>query len=97
SMVIYAMLTVNVPLTFYVLLPLPLLAVSIYYVNNLIEQGSEVIQQKLSALTTSAQEFYSGIRVIKSYVQEKQILKFFENESEEYKEKALKVARVEAF
>jgi len=96
-MVIYAMLSVNVPLTLYVLLPLPLLAISIYYVNNLIEHGSEVIQKQLSGLTTSAQEFYSGIRVIKSYVQENQILQFFDKESEEYKTKALKVARVEAF
>lgn len=96
-MVIYAMLSVDVTLTFYVLIPLPLLALSIYYVNNLIEHRSERIQQKLSALTTNAQEFYSGIRVIKSYVQEKQILQFFDKASEEYKSKALQLARVEAF
>ncbi|MDZ4847009.1 MAG: ABC transporter ATP-binding protein [Chitinophagales bacterium] len=96
-MVIYAMLLVDVTLTLYVLIPLPLLAISIYYVNNLIEQRSEKIQQQLSGLTTNAQEFYSGIRVIKSYVQEKQILQFFDKASEDYKEKALKLARVEAF
>jgi len=96
-MVIYAMLLVDVTLTLYVLIPLPLLAISIYYVNNLIEHRSEKIQQQLSGLTTNAQEFYSGIRVIKSYVQEKQILQFFDKASEDYKEKALKLARVEAF
>ncbi len=96
-MVIYAMLLVDVTLTLYVLIPLPLLAVSIYYVNNLIEHRSEKIQQQLSGLTTNAQEFYSGIRLIKSYVQEKQILQFFDKASEDYKEKALKLARVEAF
>ena len=96
-MVIYAMLMVDVTLTLYVLIPLPLLAISIYYVNNLIEHRSEKIQQQLSGLTTNAQEFYSGIRVIKSYVQEKQILQFFDKASEDYKEKALKLARVEAF
>ncbi len=96
-MCIYAMLSVNVELTLYVLIPLPALAASIYYVNNLIEHRSEMIQKKLSELTTSAQEFYSGIRVIKSYVQENQILKFFESESEKYRAEALKLARVEAF
>jgi len=96
-MCISAMLTVNVELTLYVLLPLPLLAISIYYVNNIIEHRSEMIQRKLSVLTTHAQEFYSGIRVIKSYVQEKQILKFFDRESEHYRGEALKLARVEAF
>lgn len=96
-MVIYAMLLVDVRLTLWVLLPLPLLAISIYYVNNLIEQRSELIQQKLSGLTSNAQEFYSGIRVIKSYVQEKQILQFFDRSSEDYREKALKLAKVEAF
>ncbi len=96
-MSIYAMLSVNVELTLYVLIPLPALAISIYYVNNLIEHRSEMIQRKLSELTTAAQEFYSGIRVIKSYVQEKQIAKFFDSESEKYKGEALKLARVEAF
>lgn len=96
-MSIYAMLSVNVELTLYVLIPLPALAISIYYVNNLIEHRSEMIQRKLSELTTAAQEFYSGIRVIKSYVQEKQIAKFFGSESEKYKDEAMKLARVEAF
>jgi ATP-binding cassette subfamily B protein len=96
-MSIYAMLSVNVELTLYVLIPLPALAVSIYYVNNLIEHRSEMLQKKLSELTTAAQEFYSGIRVIKSYVQETQIARFFDSESEKYKGEALKLARVEAF
>ncbi|MEX0811530.1 MAG: ABC transporter ATP-binding protein [Chitinophagales bacterium] len=96
-LVISAMIAVNPKLTFYVLTPLPILSISIYYINNLINKRSEAIQQKLSKLTTEAQEVYSGIRVIKSFVQEKQILGFFDKESEEYKEKALKLARVEAF
>jgi len=94
---IYAMFAVNVELTLYVLLPLPFLAVSIYYVSELIEHRSEMLQRKLSGLTTSAQEFYSGIRVIKSYVQEAQILKFFDKESQQYRNEALKLARIEAF
>lgn len=96
-LVISSMIAVNPRLTLYVLIPLPILSISIYYINNLINKRSEAIQQKLSKLTTEAQEVYSGIRVIKSFVQENQILGFFDKESEEYKVKALKLARVEAF
>ena len=95
-MVIAVMISVNPVLTFYVLLPLPVLSLSIFYVNNIINRKSEAIQQQLSFLTTIAQEVYSGIRVIKSYVQEKTYSRFFEKESEIYKEKALGLARVEA-
>lgn len=95
-MVISVMLSVNAELTFYVLIPLPVLSFSIYYVNNIINKRSEAIQKQLSYLTTIAQEVYSGIRVIKSYVQEKTYGRFFGAESEVYKYKSLRLARVEA-
>ena len=50
----------------------------------------------LPDLTTNAQESYSGIRVIKSFVQEKAMLGFFEKNSEEYKKNAIGLAKVEA-
>ena len=50
----------------------------------------------LSDLTTNAQESYSGIRVIKSYVQEKAMLLFFKNNSESYRSNALSLAKIEA-
>jgi ATP-binding cassette subfamily B multidrug efflux pump len=83
-------------LTFYVLLPLPVLAVTIYLVNNTIHKKSERIQEALSDLTTNAQESYSGIRVIKSFVQEKAMLGFFKKNSERYRENAIGLAKVEA-
>lgn len=58
-------------LSAYVLAPLPLLAVAMYFVNMYIIKKSESIQSQLSELTTIAQESYSGIRVIKSFFQEK--------------------------
>ncbi|MEI9807482.1 MAG: ABC transporter transmembrane domain-containing protein [Bacteroidota bacterium] len=83
-------------LTLYVLAPLPILAVAIYYVNNIIHKRSERIQASLSDLTTNAQESYSGIRVIKSFVQEKAMLGFFTKNSEEYRKNAIDLAKVEA-
>ncbi len=95
-MVIYAMLKVDVRLTLYSLLPLPLLSLSIYYVSHYIERRSQSIQAKLSQLTAIAQEVFSGIRVVKSYTQEKAFGGHFEQESEVYKQKNMALALVEA-
>ena len=83
-------------LTLYVLAPLPILAVTIYIVNQIIYKKSEKIQSLLSDLTTNAQESYSGIRVIKSFVQEKAMLGFFTKNSEDYKNNAIGLAKVES-
>jgi len=96
TMVIYAMLSVSVELTLYALLPLPFLSISIYYVSNLINKKSTAIQQQLSVLNSASQEVYSGIRVIKSYVQETPMARFFSNESETYKDKTMELARIQA-
>ncbi len=93
---VFFMLKRDAELTMYVLAPLPILAVTIYFVNNTINKKSERIQESLSRLTTNAQESYSGIRVIKSFVQEKAMLGFFTGNSEEYKKNAISLAKVEA-
>lgn len=95
-MVIYAMLKVDVRLTLYSLLPLPVLSLSIYYVSRMIERRSQSIQAKLSQLTGIVQEVFSGIRVVKSYTQEKAFEKHFAKESEDYKLKNMSLALVEA-
>jgi len=96
SLSVFFMLKRDAELTLYVLAPLPILAITIYYVNNTINKKSEKIQESLSDLTTNAQETYSGIRVIKSFVQEKAMLGFFSKNSEEYKKNAIALAKVEA-
>jgi ATP-binding cassette subfamily B protein len=93
---VYNMLGKNVALTLYCLAPLPILAVTIYYVNNIIHRRSEKIQALLGDLTSQAQQAYSGIRVIKSYVQEKAMLGFFDAKSEKYRDNAIGLAKVES-
>lgn len=95
-MVIYAMVSVNARLTLYTLLPLPLLSLSIYFVSRYIERRSQAIQAKLSRLTAITQEVFSGIRVVKSYTQEKAFGRHFAKEAEDYRKKNLALARVEA-
>lgn len=96
-LVIYSMLKVNVELTLYSLAPLPILSFSIYYISNIINRKSERIQQQLASLNSTAQEVYSGIRVVKSYVQENPIGHFFSKQSDDFKNKSLSLARTEAF
>jgi ATP-binding cassette subfamily B multidrug efflux pump len=95
-MVIYAMLTVNVRLAVFSVLPLPVLALIIYYVNNIINFRSEKIQERLSVLSSFVQENFSGIRVIKSYVRERFVRKSFATESETYKTHSMALVRVQA-
>jgi len=95
-LVIYAMLTVNVRLAIFSVLPLPILAVIIFYVNTVIEYRSEQIQKRLSGLSSFVQENFSGIRVIKSYVREGFVREKFAAESEDYKTQSLAMAKVQA-
>ncbi len=94
---ISSMWSVNKTLTLWSLLPLPFLSISIYWVSNLINKRSEKIQEQLSTLTSTAQEVYSGIRVVKSYVQEDAMTRWFTDQSEEYRRRALRLIRVDAF
>lgn len=97
SFVIYSMLRIDVMFTVLVLAPMPILIYSVYKVQRLINLRSRKIQEKLSDLTTNAQEYYSGIRVLKSFVQEKLAVESYEQSSEDYKTESLKMARIEAF
>ena len=94
---ISSMLRVSVELTLWSLLPLPFLSISIYWVSTLINRRSEKIQQQLATLTSTTQEVYSGIRVVKSYVQEWAMGRWFAAQSEEYRKKSLELIRIDAF
>jgi ATP-binding cassette, subfamily B, multidrug efflux pump len=95
TLTIYSMIQVSPTLTFYSLLPLPFLVLGIYYVSSQIQRRSTVIQQQLSSLTSAAQEAYSGIRVVKSYVREEPTVNHFAAQSELYKAKALDLAKID--
>ena len=91
------MFSVNARLTWWVLLPLPFLSLIIYRVSSIVNKRSEEIQKSLSNLSTFVQEAFSGIRVLKAFVREKDSSQRFMAESEVYKQKSLTLTRVEAF
>src|SRR5690606_7294766 len=95
-LVITAMVSVNLKLAIYSLLPLPILILIIYYVHTKINVRSEKIQQQLSKLSSVVQETFSGIRVIKAYGRENDIKKNFALESNNYKASSLALVQVQA-
>ena len=54
SLIIYRMFSVSEVLTTYVLFPLPILAISVYFVSNRINKKSERVQAQLSTVTAIA-------------------------------------------
>ncbi len=95
-LIIAFMFSVNAKLALFSLLPLPFLAITIYFVNTMINNRSEKIQEQLSALSNFVQETFSGIRVIKAYVREDDIRDKFNAESENYKSHSMALVQVQA-
>lgn len=96
-MVISFMLNVNVKLTFYVLTPLPIMSVLIFFVSSVINKKSEITQKRQSKLSTFVQEAFSGIRVLKAYNREKYFDDMFEEETENYRIASLSLAITNAW
>jgi ATP-binding cassette subfamily B protein len=95
-LVISYMVSVNAKLSFYVLLPLPVLSISIYYVNSIIMKRSEALQKQLSSVSTYVQESFSGIRVIKAFVREREQIRNFITQSNDYRNKSLSLTLVDS-
>lgn len=95
-LIIYAMFSVNVKLAILSLLPLPLLALTIYAVNSIINTRSERIQAQLSALSSFVQETFSGIRLIKAYVREQEVSRRFTQSSKAYQLNSMDLVKVHA-
>ena len=94
--VIPTMFAIHVKLAIWVLLPLPVLSYTIFYVNNMINRRSDAIQKQLSVITSFAQETFSGIRVVKAFGAEKYFRDDFEKEAETYKDKSMQLAKLDA-
>ena len=94
--VLVVMLLISPVLTLWALLPMPLLAVAIFFVSRMVHTRTDAMQQQYSTLTSRVQEALAGIRVIKAYAREEFEGARFEKESETYQDRALDLARVEA-
>lgn len=93
---IYAMMRVHVPLTLVVLIPLPLMSILIYRVSSKMNLLSKEVQEEQSLLSTIVQESFSGIRVVKAYLREREMQEKFERSSEEFKRRNMRLVMVNA-
>lgn len=95
-LVLWAMFSVNARLATYVLLPLPLLTFSIYWVHKRINRQSETVQRKLSELTTFAQESFSGIRLLKAFAAGDRYARTYAGLTEDYSNESMRLVRINA-
>jgi ATP-binding cassette subfamily B protein len=96
-LVISKMISISSTLTFYVLLPLPILAITVYFVSSSINKRSERVQEQLSQITTISQETFSGIKIVKSFGNEENTWEVFLNSCKAYTKKQLQLVKIEAF
>lgn len=91
------MLMTNVEMTLWTLIPLPILSFLIYKVSSIINRKSKIMQKSQSAISTFVQDSFSGIRVVKFFNKEKYIEKNYGDKVKDYQDKALDLAKTEAY
>jgi ATP-binding cassette subfamily B protein len=96
GIIITMMLWVSPELTVWALLPLPILSILAYWMSQYIHDRSHEIQEQYAHLAEHAQETFSGIRLIKAYVRESHRTSVFEQESERYRRRKLRLDVVES-
>jgi len=90
------MFIISPKLTLYALIPMPLLAVSVFFMARMVHWRSDRLQEQYSKVTSRVQEALAGIRVLKAYTREDAESEAFDSESEEYKRRNLDLALVES-
>jgi len=88
------MFSISPRLTLYAFLPLPIVSIVIQYFGRRIHERFERIQAMFSDISARAQENFSGVRVIRAYVQEEAEVAGFEKSNREYIARSLKLVRL---
>ena len=91
---IVAMLKLSTKLALYILIPLPLLAVTIFVFSKLIYRYFQDVQAAFSTITESVRESVAGIRVIRGYAQESGATEEFAEINSDYLKKNMRLVRI---
>ncbi|WP_185870788.1 ABC transporter ATP-binding protein [Blattabacterium cuenoti] len=94
-MVFVQMLRLDRTLTFYVISPIPILFIFIYYISIFITRKSEEVQNYQSMICSFVQETFSGIHVIKAFVSEIFFQEKHKNIILKYKKKNVELAKID--
>ncbi|NTV08512.1 MAG: ABC transporter ATP-binding protein [Chlorobium limicola] len=93
---IVAMVALSPTLTFFALLPAPLLSYSVYTIGRSMQKRSKSIQESYAGITNLVQENLTGIRVVKSFTREDAEVERFEKLNREYYRKNLSLGKLQA-
>lgn len=96
STIVIMVQTISLKLTLIALLPLPFMTFITHQFGKLIHQRFRIAQESYSRLTDKVQENLSGIRVIKSFVQEREEVKKFTKANQDYVDQNMHLARIQA-
>lgn len=88
------LLTTDVRLTLVALVPMPVLALTIYFFGTFIGLQFKVVQEAFSSMTENVQENISGIRVVKSFARESDEIQRFDKTNQDLYKKNMKLALI---
>ena len=88
------MIYIHPLLTFYAILPMPLITVITLFFSRVVHHRFEVLQKAFASLTERVRESIAGIRVIKAYVQEEIEREKLSRLSQDYFRKSIDVTKV---
>jgi len=90
---IVVMARLSTALTWWVLLPVPVVFVAVRHFGKVIHDLYETIQAALATLSAKVQENLSGVRVIRAYAQEEAEIRGFDEPNREYVARNIKLIR----
>ncbi|WP_139891991.1 ABC transporter ATP-binding protein [Bacillus sp. D386] len=94
--VVLAMAFIDWRLTLFALLPMPVIAISTSYYGKLLHKRFRAAQAAFSELNDKTQESINGIKVIKTFGQEREDIESFRSSSNDVVDKNISVARIDA-
>jgi ATP-binding cassette subfamily B multidrug efflux pump len=94
TIVLAIMFRINVPLTCFVLLIIPVVSLTLRYFGKLIHDRFEKIQETFSLISARVQENLAGVRVVKAYVQEASEIDQFDKLNRDYIRRNLMLIRI---
>ncbi|MFN8586277.1 MAG: ABC transporter ATP-binding protein [Candidatus Eisenbacteria bacterium] len=87
------MLSISPRMTFYSLLPLPLVSLSVWWFGDRIHKRFEKVQERFAKLSAHVQENLAGMRVVRAFTSERRQAERFAEHNTEYLEQNLQLIR----
>jgi len=91
---VIVMVRIDVTLTLYSVAVLPLLSIVFILLGRRIEASFKKVQDQFGDISARAQESFSGIRVLKAYVQEQEEIVSFAKVNREYVDRSIAYAKM---